>query len=255
VIWLEVDARIRHEEKALDLDEGQNLLHVELPLELGLLADVFQPTFVEFYFLVRHDSSDGISLRCIVQTFGHSAKDLLDFIIFIVELVACRDVGREQELQRLMEVVDVPKSDVNIQSVLLGALIRGEHVGLIWLGCRLVARDLDQFCHFDQHREVSIASRKERFLDEMLEEVLGHRCAWLVHQLDDKGARPEVHPRLVALCRVHFILKVILPNISLELFDVRLALLKEEQVEFFDMALRCYHVGVLVDRSLTPSLI
>ena len=60
----------------------------------------------------------------------------------IVELVACGDVGLEQEVQRLMEVVDVPETDVDVQFVLLDALIGPEQMRLVRLGRSLVARNL-----------------------------------------------------------------------------------------------------------------
>ena len=69
---------------------------MELSLELGKLADVFKARFVEFDLLVRHNSTDLISLRCIVQTVGHLGQNLLDFLIFVMELVSLWDVCLEE---------------------------------------------------------------------------------------------------------------------------------------------------------------
>ena len=45
---------------------------------------------------------------------------------------------------------------------------------------------------------------------------------------------------------MHLVLQVELPNVRLELLNVRLALLQEQQVELFDVALRCYHIVTFV---------
>lgn len=41
---------------------------------------------------------------------------------------------------------------------------------------------------------------------------------------------------------MRFVLEVVLADIGVELFDVGLALLKQEQVELFDVALGCNHL-------------
>ena len=57
MVRLEVDARVSHEQDALDLDQGQDLFDVELMLELGQFANVFQAALVEFDLLVAHDAT------------------------------------------------------------------------------------------------------------------------------------------------------------------------------------------------------
>ena len=57
MVGLEVDARVSHEQDALDLDQGKDLFDVELMLELGQFADVFQAALVEFDLLVAHDAA------------------------------------------------------------------------------------------------------------------------------------------------------------------------------------------------------
>ena len=76
VVWLEVDAGIGHKEEPLDLDQRQDLLHVELALELCHFANVLQSALVEPYLLVGHYSTDHVPLRCVVEALGHSLQDL-----------------------------------------------------------------------------------------------------------------------------------------------------------------------------------
>lgn len=57
VVGLEVDARVSHEQDALDLDQGKDLFDVELMLELGQFTDVFQAALVEFDLLIAHDAA------------------------------------------------------------------------------------------------------------------------------------------------------------------------------------------------------
>ena len=55
-----------------------------------------------------------------------------------------------------MEVVDIAESDVDLEAVLLDAVLGREHVRLVGLRGGLVARDLDQSGDLDQHRELSV---------------------------------------------------------------------------------------------------
>ena len=73
-----------------------------------------------------------------------------------MELVSSGNVRREKQCNRLEQVVNVAKSNVYVQAVLLGAVLRREHVLFVglWCGCR--TRDLDQFGHFDGKRELAL---------------------------------------------------------------------------------------------------
>ena len=96
VIGLEVDARVSHKQNAFYLDHWQNLLDMEFMLELRLFTYVFQATFIELDLLVGHDSTSLVSVCCIVETLGHAAEYLKDFLALVMELVACCNVGREE---------------------------------------------------------------------------------------------------------------------------------------------------------------
>ena len=73
-----------------------------------------------------------------------------------MELVSSGNVRREKQCNRLEQVVNVAKSNVYVQAVLLGAVLRREHVLFVglWCGCR--TRYLDQFGHFDGKRELAL---------------------------------------------------------------------------------------------------
>ena len=96
MVRLEVNARIRDEEEAFDLDQWQDLLDVELSSELGNLADIFQATLVKLDLLVRHDSACHVNLGCVVEALGHPGQNLLHLLILIVERVTLRHVSREK---------------------------------------------------------------------------------------------------------------------------------------------------------------
>lgn len=76
VVWLKVDAGISHEEDPLDLDQRQDLLHMELALELRHLANVLQSALIEPYLRVGHYSTDHVPLCCVVEALSHSLQDL-----------------------------------------------------------------------------------------------------------------------------------------------------------------------------------
>ena len=84
-----------------------------------------------------------------------------------------------------MEVIDVAKADIDVEAILFGAVIFIKHMRLVGLRRCLVARYLDQPCHFDEHGELTITGRQQGLLNEILEEVLGHRCCWLVDELNN----------------------------------------------------------------------
>lgn len=96
MVRLEVNARIRDEEEAFDLDQWQDLLDVELSSELGNLADIFQATLVKLDLLVGHDSTCHVNLGCVVEALGHPGQNLLHLLILIVERVTLRHVSREK---------------------------------------------------------------------------------------------------------------------------------------------------------------
>ena len=56
-----------------------------------------------------------------------------------------------------MEVVDIAKADLNVETILCIAVILSQLVGLVRLGCGLVARYLDQLGDLDKQRELTIA--------------------------------------------------------------------------------------------------
>ena len=76
-----------------------------------------------------------------------------------MELISSRDIGLEKECDSLEQVVDVTEADIDIQSVLFLFVIRPKEVLFVRLRSRLVARDLDQFCHFNLQRKVSAGTR------------------------------------------------------------------------------------------------
>lgn len=135
---------------------------MELVLELGKLADVLQSTLVELDLLITHDAAWAIvTLRGrIVQTLRHPHQNLLHFLILIMELISSRDIGLEKECDSLEQVVDVTEADIDIQSVLFLFVIRPKEVLFVRLRSRLVARDLDQFCHLNLQRKVSTGTRR-----------------------------------------------------------------------------------------------
>ena len=132
-----------------------------------------------------------------------------------MELVSSGNVRREKQCNRLEQVVNVAKSNVYVQAVLLGPVLRREHVLFVglWCGCR--TRNLDQFGHFDGKRELALRllyneqikyktqqMRKASYFTnhcfgsfhqltenglacEILEEVLSHGGSWLIDKLDD----------------------------------------------------------------------
>jgi len=72
MVRLEVNARIRHEEQTLHLDEGQDLLHIELALELSSLRDILQSTLVKLDLLLRHDAASDVALGSVVEALRHA---------------------------------------------------------------------------------------------------------------------------------------------------------------------------------------
>ena len=122
---------------------------MELPLELSQLTYVLQTRLVKFDFLVGHDSTSLVSLRCVVQTFSHLCQYLLDLIIFVVELVSLGYVGLEKESDCLEQVIYVSKSYVYVQFVLFKLIIWCKEVGFVRLWCGSAARDLNQLCNLD----------------------------------------------------------------------------------------------------------
>jgi len=150
VIWLEVYARICHEKQPFYLNQGQDLLDMELPLELSQLADILQTRLVEFDFLVGHDTTCLVSLRCVVQTFSHLGQYLLNLIIFVVKLVSLGYVGLEKQSDCLKQVVYVSKSYVYVQFVLFKLVIWRKEVGFVRLWRCSATRDLDQLGNLDR---------------------------------------------------------------------------------------------------------
>ena len=122
---------------------------MELALELRQFTNVLQATLIEFDFLIGHYSARLVPICCIVQTLGHAAEYLEDFLALVVELVSRGDIRGEEQSDRLVQVVDVTESDVNVQAVLLSAIICRENMLFVrlWCGCR--TRNLDQFRHLN----------------------------------------------------------------------------------------------------------
>ena len=148
VVWLEVDAGISHEEKTLNLDQWQDLLHVELALELRHLANVLQSALVEPYLLVRHYSADHVPLRCVVEALGHSLQDLQDLLALVVERVSVSHIGLKEEPHRLKEVVDVTETYVDVKAVFLGAIFRRPLMLLVRLRRGRATGNLNQLSDF-----------------------------------------------------------------------------------------------------------
>ena len=122
---------------------------MEFALKLRQLTDILYPALVELNFLIGHNTTDRVANRRIVQTLCHRAQYFQHLLTLVMELVSSGNVRREKQCNRLEQVVDVSESNVDIQAVLLGAVLRREHVLLVglWIGC--CARDLDQFGYFD----------------------------------------------------------------------------------------------------------
>jgi len=131
---------------------------MELPLELCQLAYILQTRLVEFDFLVGHDSTSLVSLRCVVQTFSHLSQYLLDLVVFVMELVSLGYVGLEKESHCLEQVIYVSKSNVYVQFVLFKLIIWRKEMGFVRLWCRSATRDLDQLCNLDRQWEFSLRS-------------------------------------------------------------------------------------------------
>ena len=58
-----------------------------------------------------------------------------------MEGVALRHVGGEKECKRLMEIVDIAETNVDIKAILLNTIVRPKHMRLVWLWGILVARN------------------------------------------------------------------------------------------------------------------
>jgi len=87
---------------------------MELVLELGDFADIFQSTLIEFDLLVGHDTSSCITLGRVVQTFGHTGQNFLYLLVLVMELVPSSDVGLEKQCDSLEQVVDIAKANVDV---------------------------------------------------------------------------------------------------------------------------------------------
>ena len=65
-----------------------------------------------------------------------------------MECVSVSHIGLKEEPNRLKEVVDITKADVDIKAVFLGAIIRRPLMLLVGLGRGRATGDLDQLCDF-----------------------------------------------------------------------------------------------------------
>ena len=73
-----------------------------------------------------------------------------------MELISRGNVCLEEQRDRLEQIIDVSESNIDVQTVLLGPIIRGKCVLFVGLGCSGCARDLNQLCHFNREWELAL---------------------------------------------------------------------------------------------------
>jgi len=122
---------------------------MELSLELSEFTYVLQATFIELNLLIRHYPACLVALRCVVQALRHAVQYLEHLVALVMELVPSGNVSLEKQCDGLEEVVNVAESNVDVEAVLLRAIVRCECVLFVRLRCGSSARDLNQLCHFN----------------------------------------------------------------------------------------------------------
>jgi len=203
VVRLEVDSSIRDEEEPFDLDEWQNLLDPELLLKLCPFTDVLQSTLVEFDFLVGHYTTCSVAICCVVQTLGHEREDLLYLCVLVMKLVTSRHICAEEQTQCLAKIVDVAKSNVDVEAILFGPVISSENVSLVRLRRCCIARNFDQFGDLDREWKLSlgrlytlIQSEEKHFISNL--RMRGSRAKFLNKYLTI-GARGSLTNSMIRL--------------------------------------------------------